>query len=591
MSGTKVAFRLLVFVALGYLAYFFIFSDSKGAEHVTYDQIRGLVERGQVSSVVFESGQVRLYPKDTGKGWVAEGGGDPKLLEELLIEHKVAYKFVPSSGFLGLVISLLPFLLLLLFFLLVSRGPRKALSMMTHRSRRVTSDVTFQHVAGHEEVIRQMRDLVEYLRDPRRFTRLGAKAPRGTLLFGPPGTGKTLIAKALAGEVGVPFFGMTGSDFVEMFVGVGAARVRSLFQEARASGPAVLFIDEIDGIGRHRSSGAATGGHDEHAQTLNALLEQMDGFSTDDRVVVIAATNRPESLDPALLRPGRFDRKIAVPAPSRAAREQVLRIHASGIRLGSDVDLEKIASMTPGLVGADLSTLVNEAAVLAGRDGSDAVQMQHFVRALETLAVGDRDHGRRLSDQERNIVAVHETGHLIAATALGLGSGVARISIIPTSKGALGYNLLAPASQDSYLRTRSQVLAEVGMLLGGRAAEEVMLGEVSTGASDDLRRANELLHRAVMLYGLGERTFNRVFIDSSDFGWSDRAQEQIEDEVSHMLSLVYEWAKQVIQLNQEGVTRIVGHLLYKEELTDHELGPLLQNLRKLPLTGKPLSDS
>ncbi len=365
--------------------------------------------------------------------------------------------------------------------------------------------ITFEDVAGVEEAKTELAEVVEFLKSPQRFTQIGARIPKGVLLVGPPGTGKTLMAKAVAGEAGVPFFSISGSEFVELFVGAGAARVRDLFEQAKKKAPCIIFIDELDAIGKSRASGAGfVGGNDEREQTLNQLLTEMDGFSAGDAtVIVLAATNRPEILDPALLRPGRFDRQVLVDRPDLAGRLKILEIYAQKVRLGEDVDLKAIATRTPGFAGADLANLVNEAALLAARNQRPTVAQEDFNEAIERVVAGLEKKSRVLSDKEKKIVAYHEVGHAIVG-ALMSGSGkVAKISIVPRGMAALGYTLQVP-TEDRFLRDESELHGEIATLLGGRAAEETVFGSITTGASNDLQRATDLAERMVTAYGMSK---------------------------------------------------------------------------------------
>jgi len=409
-------------------------------------------------------------------------------------------------------------------------------------------NVTFDDVAGIDEAKRELQEVVEYLQNPEKFVRLGAKIPKGVLLVGPPGTGKTLLARAVAGEAGVPFFSMSGSDFVEMFVGVGAARVRDLFSQAKANAPCIIFIDELDALGKARGINPL-GSHDEREQTLNQLLVEMDGFDSSSGVIIMAATNRPEILDPALLRPGRFDRHIAIDRPDIKGREAILNIHAKKIKLCDDVDLKKIAAMTPGFVGADLANLVNEAALMAARREADCVNMKDFQEALDRIIAGLEKKNRAINPKEKEIVAYHEAGHALVAMAVPNADPVNKVSIIPRGIGALGYTQQMP-TEDRYLLTRQELIDRVSVLLGGRVAEELVFGDVSTGAMNDLQRATDIVKRMITEYGMSEKlgplTFRREprslflqteaassFLTERDF--SEKTAEMIDEEMKQLI--------------------------------------------------------
>src|SRR4051795_9154584 len=411
-----------------------------------------------------------------------------------------------DSIFVSLLVSFLPFLilLLLLFWLFNSMqgGGRGVMAFGKSKAKQVTKDTpktTFSDVAGADEAIEELQEIKDFLQNPVKFQAVGAKIPKGVLLFGPPGTGKTLLARAVAGEAGVPFFSISGSDFVEMFVGVGASRVRDLFNQAKENAPAIIFIDEIDAVGRHRGAGMG-GGHDEREQTLNQMLVEMDGFDANANVILIAATNRPDILDPALLRPGRFDRRITVPRPDIRGREGILAVHTKKVPLSGDVQLGIIAAGTPGFVGADLENLVNEAALLAARQDKEAVTMEDFELAKDKVLMGTERRSMVMSAEERRTAAWHESGHTIVGKLVAGNDSVHKVSIIPRG-AALGVTMFLPV-EDRHLMTKGQMLARIAMALGGRVAEEVVFGEITTGASDDIKRATRLAHSMVCELGM-----------------------------------------------------------------------------------------
>ncbi|HEY0887378.1 MAG TPA: ATP-dependent zinc metalloprotease FtsH, partial [Ramlibacter sp.] len=445
--------------------------------------------------------------------------------------------------------------------------------------------VTFAEVAGVDEAKEELRESVEFLKDPKSYGRLGARMPKGVLLVGPPGTGKTLLARAMAGEAGVPFFSITGSEFVEMFVGVGAARVRDLFEQARAAAPCIIFIDELDALGRARGIGPMTGGHDEKEQTLNQLLAEMDGFDASTGVVILAATNRPEILDAALLRAGRFDRQVLVDRPDRKGRVDIPKVHLPKITLGRDVDVEAVAALTPGFAGADLANLVNEAALLATRRGAPAVAMQDFTAAVERIVAGLEKRNRVMSDQERRTVAVHEMGHALVAMVLPGTDPVHKISIIPRGIGALGYTLQRPA-EDHYLARRSELENRLAVLFGGRAAESVVFAELSTGAADDLAKASELALEMVTRFGMadevGQVAYERPrspFLDAAGQLHAERPHSEataraIDHAVRRLVDEAFERARSILAQRRELLDEGAALLLARETLTETELAPL-----------------
>ncbi len=425
---------------------------------------------------------------------------------------------------------------------------------------------------------------------PRKFTKYGAKIPKGVLLVGPPGCGKTLIAKAIAGEAGVPFFSVSGSEFVEMFVGVGASRVRDLFDQARKYAPCIVFIDEIDAVGRYRGAGIG-GGHDEREQTLNQLLVEMDGFDPHTGIIVVAATNRPDILDPALLRPGRFDRRIVVGLPDTQEREEILKLHAKGKPIADDIDLKAIAQQTAGFTGADLENLLNEAALLAVRKGHEQITQKEIEEAVDKIIAGPEKKSLVLSDEEKKIVCFHETGHAVVTTALPSGDIVHRISIV--SRGlALGYNVQLP-ERDRYLEKKSELINKIAALLGGRAAEEIFIGEVSTGAANDLERATDIARKMVRAYGMSEKlgplTFGKqqelIFLGKElgeERDYSEKTADLIDAEVRRFVEIAYEKAKQAIHANKDLVLEIVDVLKVRETLQGDELKSFLTRIKKEP---------
>ncbi|MFN4939516.1 ATP-dependent zinc metalloprotease FtsH [Bradyrhizobium sp.] len=445
--------------------------------------------------------------------------------------------------------------------------------------------VRFEDVAGVDEAKDELREIVAFLKDPKSYGRLGGRMPKGVLLVGPPGTGKTLLAKAVAGEAGVPFFSISGSEFVEMFVGVGAARVRDLFEQARAKAPAIIFIDELDALGRARGMGPFAGGHDEKEQTLNQLLVELDGFDSSVGLVLLAATNRPEILDPALLRAGRFDRQVLVDRPDKPGRIQILNVHLKKAQLAADVDPEKVAALTPGFTGADLANLVNEATLLATRRGADEVTLDDFNNAIERIVAGLEKRNRLLNPKEREIVAYHEMGHAIVAMSLPGTDPVHKVSIIPRGVGALGYTIQRP-TEDRFLMTREELENKMAVLLGGRAAELVVYGHLSTGAADDLRRVTDIARSMVTRYGMSEQLGsvayerdNQSFLApgtsrSADYG--EAAGDAIDAEVRAIVTSALERTRKLLQDKRDVLERAARRLLVKETLDESELAALLK---------------
>jgi len=486
-----------------------------------------------------------------------------------------------------IVFGLLPtFLIVGVFVWFVLNMQRGGKALTFGRARTAAGDragdVTFADVAGADEAVTELREVVEYLRDPERFVRLGARIPKGVLLVGPPGTGKTLLARAVAGEAGVPFLSLSGSDFVEMFVGVGASRVRDLFRQAVDKAPAIVFVDEIDAVGRHRGAGVG-GGHDEREQTLNQLLVEMDGFAQTDGVVLIAATNRPDILDPALLRPGRFDRQVVVDTPDIAGRTAVLEVHLRGKPVADDVDVSVLARRTPGFSGADLANLVNEGALLAARRGGDRITAVDLTAAVERVLAGP-ERSRILSEDERRVVAVHESGHAIVSHVLPHADEVHKVSIV--SRGAaLGYTVLLP-EEDRHLHSRAQLSDQLAVALAGRAAEEAVFDQLTTGAIDDIQRATRLARAMVTEYGMSDKLGPRRLVsgDGEPFLGLDQGRPadhgaevaaRVDEEVSRLLDEAHERARRILEDHRPGLDRLASTLLERETVADAELADLL----------------
>lgn len=524
----------------------------------------------------------------------------PKLLEEKGVEFAAAppAKNGWITSVLGWVIPPLIFVAIFQFFMnRGGGGPQGALSIGKSKAKVYvegeSAKITFADVAGVEEAKTELVEVVEFLKTPDRFTAIGARIPKGVLLVGPPGTGKTLLAKAVAGEAGVPFFSISGSEFVELFVGVGSARVRDLFEQAKKQAPCIIFIDELDAIGKARSTNSAFGGNDEREQTLNQLLTEMDGFAAGNTtVIVLAATNRPESLDAALLRPGRFDRQVLVDRPDLSGREAILNIHSQKVKLGPDIDLKAIATRTPGFSGADLANLVNEAALLAARNRRLAVAQEDFLEAFERVVAGLEKKSRVLNEKEKTIVAYHEVGHAIVGALMTGGGEVAKISIVPRGMAALGYTLQLP-TEDRFLLDESELRGQIATLLGGRSAEEVVFGSITTGASNDLQRATDLAERMVTTYGmskvLGPLAYDRgqqaMFLNDG-MGNPRRAvsaqtAEAIDQEVKEIVETAHQQALDILKANRELLETITQKLLETEVVEGEQLHKFLSQVQPL----------
>lgn len=476
---------------------------------------------------------------------------------------------------LGLIVI---FVIFWVFFLQQSQGGggNRVMSFGKSKAKLSTDDkkkVTFDDVAGADEEKEELKEIVEFLKQPKKFIELGARIPKGILLVGPPGTGKTLLAKAVSGEAGVPFFSISGSDFVEMFVGVGASRVRDLFEQAKKNAPCIVFIDEIDAVGRHRGAGLG-GGHDEREQTLNQLLVEMDGFGVNEGVIILAATNRPDILDPALLRPGRFDRRVFVGLPDIKGREAILRVHSKGKPMGPDVRLDELAKSTPGFTGADLENLLNEAALLAARNNKKFIEMEEIKEATFKVVVGPEKKSRVMSEKEKKLTAYHEAGHAIAVKVASTTDKVDRVSIIPSGRAG-GYTAHKPDHDKTY-HTKSQLMEEIIIAMGGRAAEDLVLGEISTGAYSDLKHANGVARSMITKFGMSEKLGNLVFDENDevfigrDFGhtklYSEDVASEIDREVKNLIDIGYDNVRKILKDNMEKLHRIAAALLEKEKL-------------------------
>ncbi|MGI8902962.1 MAG: ATP-dependent zinc metalloprotease FtsH [Solirubrobacteraceae bacterium] len=495
-----------------------------------------------------------------------------------------------SSGLLSLLTYVLPFVLFLgLWIFLMNQvqgGGAKVMSFGKSRAKRMSVDspkITFRDVAGVDEAVEELHEIKEFLENPKKFQALGARIPKGVLLYGPPGTGKTLLARAVAGEAGVPFFSISGSDFVEMFVGVGASRVRDLFEQAKQNSPCIIFMDEIDAVGRHRGAGLG-GGHDEREQTLNQLLVEMDGFEMKDNIILIAATNRPDILDPALLRPGRFDRQIVVDRPDRLGRKKILEVHTRGKPLAREIDVDVLAGQTPGFTGADLSNLVNEAALLAARNGKREIAQDELEEGIMRVIAGPEKKTRVMSDKERKITAYHEMGHAIVGHYLPNSDPVHKISVISRGQ-ALGYTISLP-TEDKFLTTRAELLDTMAMTLGGRAAEEIIFGEITTGASNDLEKVTATAKQMVMRFGMSEKLGPRVFGHdhgqpflgrefSSEPDYSDEIAREIDDEIRRIVESSHVQAQDILGTYRASLEKLSEILIKRETIEKDAFEALL----------------
>ncbi len=570
---------------------------SPGGRQVPYSDFKGLVRSGQVAEVtVGEStihGQLKKAQGDkSSAAFTTTRVDDPKLAEEL-DAHGVKYSGEVVSRWLPEVLSwVVPLLILValwsFFFRRIGGAEGGVMSFARSKAKIFAEDdvkVSFADVAGVDEAAQELREIVEFLKTPRKYTQLGGKIPKGVLLVGPPGTGKTLLARAVAGEAKVPFFSLSGSEFVEMFVGVGAARVRDLFSQAEAKAPCIVFIDELDALGKVRVQ-SPMGSHEEREQTLNQLLAEMDGFDPRKAIIIMGATNRPEVLDPALLRPGRFDRQVLVDKPDVKGREEVLRIHVKNVKLSADVDLRKVAVRTAGFAGADLANLVNEAALLAARRDKNAVDMHDFDEAIDRLIAG-LEKKRVMSTKEREIVAYHESGHAIVASSLPGTDPVHKISIVARGFGALGYTMQTP-TEDRYLMQRRDLMSQLAMLLGGRAAEEIALGEISTGAQNDLQRATDIARAMATEWGMSER-LGAINLDAGKRSrfldvpqgaergpYSEDTAKMIDEEVKMIVTEAHNDARRILMDRRNLLEIITRRLLEKEVMEGDELRAILE---------------
>lgn len=587
----NVLFYLLIIMVIIWMFDLYGEKDSKPAD-ISYTSFMQHVQQDEIKQVTIVDNVISGKLKD-GKEFSTVAPNDSKLVEKLEAKKVDIKAELPPQPpwWMSILSSILPMLIIVgLWFMLMNQGGAgggKVMNFGKSRARRYDEEklkITFKDVAGAEEAKQELEEVVEFLKHPQKYNDLGAKIPKGVLLYGPPGTGKTLLAKAVAGEAGVPFFSISGSDFVEMFVGVGASRVRDLFDQAKKSAPCIVFIDEIDAVGRQRGAGLG-GGHDEREQTLNQLLVEMDGFSANEGIIMIAATNRPDILDPALLRPGRFDRQIVVDRPDIKGRTEILKVHVKGKPIGSDVNLDVIAQRTPGFTGADLSNLVNEAALLTARKDKKAINMPEMEEAAERVIMGPERKSRVISDKEKRLTAYHEGGHTIVGMLLEHTDPVHKVTIIPRGRAG-GYTLSLP-KEDKYYATRSEMLDELKVLLGGRVAEALVLKEISSGASNDLQRATQLARQMICEYGMSENigpvTFghrqDQVFLGrdiARDKDYSEEVAAEIDKEVRSFMEDAYAATEKLLSDNIDKLHVIAKALMEKETLEEEEINQLVK---------------
>ena len=602
----------LVLLVLGFLLFRNVFQDA-GVRRVGYSELKDAIRKDQFQRVQVAPEWVKGYLKEpvvvtpksgrpTFRGdssalpWMATRVAGDNELVKLLEEKQVNYEAVQPSAFGDVIwVWLLPLGVAFLFWSFMMRrmsggmgqGPQSVMSFGKSRAK-ISSEpntgIGFKDVAGIDEAVEELSEIVDFLKTPEKFRRLGGRIPKGVLLVGPPGTGKTLLARAVAGEAGVPFFNLSGSEFVEMFVGVGAARVRDLFAQAQAKAPCIIFIDELDAIGKSRNAGIA-GGHDEREQTLNQLLAEMDGFDAKVGLIILAATNRPEILDSALMRPGRFDRQVLVDRPDKRGRERILEIHSREVKLGPDVDLKGTAARTPGFAGADLANVVNEAALLAARKNRDAVTRADFEEAIERVVAGLEKKNRRMNETEKEIVAHHEAGHAVVSWMLPHAQRVHKISIIPRGMGALGYTMSLPL-EDRYLMSVDELRDKMAGMMGGRAAEEIFVGEVSTGASNDLKQATDIARMMVREYGMSDALGpvalaeeKSLFLRSSQGpevrSYSEQTARIVDEEIRKLVQEALDRARKTLLNNRERVQALAVRLLATEVLEEDQITQIL----------------
>ncbi len=632
-SKFSLGYFLMLFAAMLFLDS--LFFSGPAVHEISYSHFRELVSKDKVQSVIIEQNRIYGLEKSVPKAgtvtpenapskgnagftphqkhapWYLDFGQsarereqeaqrqfvvtplqDPQLLPDLQA-HGVDYRGKIESHWLSNFLSnwIIPLGIFFIVWSLIVRRMGKGANFLNLGKNKAkiyevdpSQKVTFADVAGVDEAVEEVKEVVSFLKEPDRFTRLGAKLPKGILLVGPPGTGKTLLARAVAGESGVPFFNLSGSNFVEMFVGLGAARVRDLFQEAKGKAPCIIFIDELDSVGKNRAQGIYMGGNDERENTLNQLLTEMDGFDPQVGIIIMGATNRPDVLDPALLRPGRFDRHILVDRPDLSGRIQIFKVHTRGHILDKNVDLKRLAAETPGFAGAEIANVCNEAALLASREGLSEVSQKNFQDAIERVIAGLEKKNKLINPHEREVVAFHESGHAIVGHFTAGADPVQKVSIIPRGIGALGYTLQTPL-EDRFLMSRSELLGKIKGLLGGRAAEEMVFGEVSTGASNDLEKVADIVRNMLTVYGMSRNAPNLSLVDKSPNPFlgqssmrqhrSEKLEEAIDTEMQEIIAECYEEAKKILQQQHDKLQQMAHTLLEKEKISEPEILAIL----------------
>ena len=603
-KGFTFLYFIIAFIVIVVVNSYFFTSEVK---HIPYSEFKELITRGKISDVIIDADSIQgNLTLESGKKtkFLTSRVDDPELVKDLQ-KNNIKFSGQYENKFIKAIISwVLPFAIIILVWNLLMRrmggAPSSVLNFGKSRGKIYGEDeikITFQDVAGVDEAKEELKEIIEYLKTPDKFLKIGGKIPKGILLVGPPGSGKTLLAKVVAGEAKVPFFSMSGSDFVEMFVGVGASRVRDLFAQAQEKAPCIIFIDELDALGKARGINPLSS-HDEREQTLNQLLAEMDGFDTKAGVIIMGATNRPEILDPALLRPGRFDRHVLVDRPDIKGREEILKVHVNGVKTADDVDLAVIAARTPGFVGADLANIVNESALLAARKGKDKVTMEEFEEAIDRVIGGLEKKKRVMNIKEKEIVAYHETGHALMAELLETADQVHKISIIPRGISALGYTMQLP-TEDRYLMTKKELNDRLGVLLGGRVAEEIVIGEISTGAHNDLYRATDIAKSMVKQYGMSEKlgyvTYEGerkpLFLDvNPSFGTKDYSEEtarEIDTEVKKIIDETYLRVKELLSEKRDLLEKVAQTLLEKETIDGEALRQLIKDNNGEKIDDKP----
>ncbi|PKK39011.1 Cell division protein FtsH [Clostridiaceae bacterium JG1575] len=595
--------RSLIMLVLFLLAMMFMYFNirnmtSPRTVESTYTDLTKNLEKDNVKALDFDtgsnevlfqlkSGEARYRIKvnsELGSGLVQEAA-----------KRQIPSNVTTSTDFLTILLNILPVLFMVVFFVFMfrmitrtmnSKGGIMGLGKNTAKLYEKSTGVSFKDVAAQEEAKESLTEIVDFLHNPQKYADIGARLPKGALLVGPPGTGKTLLAKAVAGEANVPFFSQSGSAFVEMFVGMGAARVRDIFKEAEQKAPCIIFIDEIDAIGKSRENGGLPGGNDEREQTLNQLLAEMDGFDSTKGVVMLAATNRPEVLDKALLRPGRFDRRIIVDAPDLRGREAILRVHSKDVKMGDDVNLKELAQATPGAVGADLANIINEGALRAVKNGRQYVKQEDLMEAIEVVIAGQQKKDRIMSPKEKRIVSFHEIGHALVAALQKNTDPVVKITIIPRTMGSLGYTLQVPMD-DKYLMSKEEILTEISILLGGRAAEEVEFGSITTGAANDIERATAMARKMISMYGMSD-TFDMMALESATNAYLDgrpvsnvspETQTKLDLETKEIIKKCHERAVALLRANRDLLTKASEKLLEKETLSGQELVDIIKEFK------------